>query len=190
MPIVLGAFDAGMAEQELGRAQVTGLAVDMGREGPPQGMQSVKAGIEPGLLQPGPEQPPELAFAQMGVRPPDLLPREQPRMNRFLLGGEPGAQAVARARRQPHLDRAGIARLGFLLTDLDDFAHPGRRGDIGHPQPHQIRAPEAGVEGHVEQRQIAQRAVLTQDHPDQGHLVGCQRGLFAHDAALVPGGAR
>lgn len=32
--ILLGAFDAGMAEQELGRAQVAGLLVDMGREGP------------------------------------------------------------------------------------------------------------------------------------------------------------
>lgn len=32
--VFLGAFDAGMAEQELGRAQVAGLLVDMGGEGP------------------------------------------------------------------------------------------------------------------------------------------------------------
>lgn len=34
--ILLGAFDAGMAEQQLSRAQVAGLLVDMGREGPAQ----------------------------------------------------------------------------------------------------------------------------------------------------------
>ena len=32
--VFLGAFDASMAEQELCRAQVAGLLVDMGREGP------------------------------------------------------------------------------------------------------------------------------------------------------------
>lgn len=31
--IVFGAFDAGMAEQELGGAQIAGLLMDMGREG-------------------------------------------------------------------------------------------------------------------------------------------------------------
>jgi hypothetical protein len=31
--VFLGAFNAGMAEQQLGRAQVAGLLVDMGREG-------------------------------------------------------------------------------------------------------------------------------------------------------------
>ena len=65
--VFLGAFDAGMAEQELGRAQVAGLLVDMGREGPAQRMQAIEAGIDAGFFQPGFEQPPELALAQVGV---------------------------------------------------------------------------------------------------------------------------
>lgn len=36
--VLFGTFDAGMAEQQLGRAQVAGLKVDMGRKGPAQRM--------------------------------------------------------------------------------------------------------------------------------------------------------
>lgn len=74
--VFLGAFDTGMAEQQLGRAQVAGLLVDVGREGPAQRMQAVEAGIDASLLQPDPEQPPELTFTEMGLGPPCPLPRE------------------------------------------------------------------------------------------------------------------
>ena len=50
--VFLGAFDAGMAEQELGGAQVAGLPVDMGRERSAQRMQTVEARIDAGLVQP------------------------------------------------------------------------------------------------------------------------------------------
>ena len=48
--VFLSAFDAGMAEQELCGAQVAGLLVDMGREGPAQRMQTVEARIDAGLV--------------------------------------------------------------------------------------------------------------------------------------------
>jgi len=74
--VFLGALNTGMAEQQLGRAQVAGLLVNMGREGPAQRMQAIEAGIEVRFVQPGLEQPPELAFAEVGVGPPCPLPRE------------------------------------------------------------------------------------------------------------------
>lgn len=115
----LGALDTGMTEQQLGRAQIAGLLVDMSREGPAQRMQPVETGIEAGLFQPGFEQPPELAFAEMGVGPPCPLPREQPCMHLLFRGGKIGTQAVARPRRQARLHRARIAAFSFLLADLD-----------------------------------------------------------------------
>ncbi|ASM74687.1 hypothetical protein SULPSESMR1_04993 (plasmid) [Pseudosulfitobacter pseudonitzschiae] len=158
--ILLGAFNAGVTKQQLGRAQVVGLLIDMGREGPTQRMQAIEAGIEAGLFQPGLEQPSELAFAQVCLRPPCSPPREQPAMQRLFRVREIGLQAVACARGQPRLHRARIACLGFSLPDFDDFAHPGKRGDIDHPQPYQVRAPEAGVEGNVEQRKITQSVLM------------------------------
>ena len=59
--VFFGAFNAGMAEQQLGRAQVAGLLIDVSWEGPSQRMQPVETGIEAGLFKPGFEQPPELA---------------------------------------------------------------------------------------------------------------------------------
>ncbi len=94
--VFFGAFNTGMAEQQLGRTQVAGLLVEMGREGPAQRMQAVEAGIEAGLLQPGAKQPPELAFTEVGLGPPCPLPSEQPAVQRLFRGGEIGAQTVAR----------------------------------------------------------------------------------------------
>lgn len=128
--VFLGALNTGMTQQNLGRAQVTGLLLDMGREGPAQRMQPVETGIETGLFQPGLEQPPKLAFAELGVGPPCPLPREQPAMERFFRGGDIGTQAIARARGQPRLDRARIAGFGFLLPDFDNLAHPCRGGHV------------------------------------------------------------
>jgi len=88
--VFFGAFNAGMPEQELGRAEVAGLLIDVSWEGPAQRMQPVEAGIKAGLFQPGFEQPPELAFAEMGVGPPCPLPREQPCMHLLFRGGEIG----------------------------------------------------------------------------------------------------
>ena len=65
-----------------------------------------------------------------------------------------------------------MAAFGFLLPDLHDLARPGRGGHVRDPQSYQVRAPEAGIEGGVEQRQAAQVFFLAQDHPDQGDLVG------------------
>ena len=76
--ILFGALDTDMAQQELGGAQVAGLLVDVGREGAAQRMQPIEGGIEPGPHQPALEQPPELAFAQMTVRPPHAPSGEQP----------------------------------------------------------------------------------------------------------------
>jgi len=104
--VVLGAFDAGMAEQELGRAQVAGFAVDVGREGPPQGMQPVTAAIAPGLLQPGPEQPPELAFAQIGV--PHLGPC--PVNSQACIGFSEAASQARRLSRVPADSRTWTGR--------------------------------------------------------------------------------
>ena len=81
--VFLGALNTGMAKQQLGRAQVAGLLIDMGREGPAQRMQAIEAGIEAGFFQPGLEQPPELAFTEMGLGPPCPLPREQPAVQRL-----------------------------------------------------------------------------------------------------------
>ncbi|KKN55377.1 hypothetical protein LCGC14_0582720 [marine sediment metagenome] len=53
--VFLGAFNACMSEQQLSCAQVAGLLVDMGWEGPAQRMQAVKTGIEAGFFQPGAE---------------------------------------------------------------------------------------------------------------------------------------
>ena len=96
--ILFGAFDAGMSEQQLGGAQVAGLLVDMGRKGPAQRVQPVEAGIDTGLVQPGFEQSPELALAEVGVRPPCPLPREQPTLERLFKGGQIGAQVLRRGR--------------------------------------------------------------------------------------------
>lgn len=110
-------------------------------------MQTVEAGIDAGFLQPGPEQPPELALAEVVVRPPCPPPREQPAVERTLRGGRIGPQTVACAQRQSRLNRARMAGLRFLLPDLHDLAHPGRGGHVGNPQALQVGAPEAGVEG-------------------------------------------
>ena len=136
--VFLGAFDAGMAKEKLGRAQIAGLLVNMRGEGPAQRVQTVEAGIEAGLFQPGAEETPKLTFAEMAMRPPWPLPREEPSMQRLLRGGKISAQTVARARREPRLNRTNIAAFGLLLPDLYDLAHPGRRGDIRDPQAHQI----------------------------------------------------
>lgn len=149
----------------------------MSREGPAQRMQAVKAGIDARLLQPGLEQPPELAFAEVGVGPPYPLPREQPTVQRPFGGSEIGAQAVSRSRGQSRLDRTRMARFGLLLPDFHDLAYPRRSGHVRDPEAHQVRAPEAGIEGSVEQRQTAQISRLAQDQPDQGDLVG-REGWF------------
>ena len=39
--VFFGVFNTGVAEQQLGRAQVAGLLVDMGRDGPAQRMQAI-----------------------------------------------------------------------------------------------------------------------------------------------------
>jgi hypothetical protein len=188
--VFLGAFDAGMAEQELCGAQVSGLLVNMGREGPAQRMQTVEAGIDAGLVQPGLEQPPELALTEVGVGPPCPLPREQPGMQRLLRGGEIDAQALACARGQSRLHRTRMMRFGLLLPDLHDLAHPCRGGHVRNPQAHQVGAPETGIEGGIEQRQAAQVLFLAQDQPDQGDLVGREGWFLANHAALVPDGLR
>lgn len=188
--ILLGAFNAGMTEQQLGRAQVAGLPVDMGWEGPTQRMQSIETGIDAGLVQPGPEQPPELALAEMDVRPPGPLPREQPAVQRPFRRGQIGAQAIARAHGQSRLDRTGMAIFGFLLPDLHDLAHPGRGGDVRDPEAHQVGAPETGIKGGIKQRQAAQISLLAQDEPDQGNLVRREGWFLAHHTALVPDGSR
>ena len=186
--VFLGAFDAGMAEQELGCPQVAGLLIDMGWECPAQRMQTVEARIDAGLVQPGPEQPPELALAQVVVRPPHPLPREQPAMQRPFRRGEIGAQTVSRARGQARLNGTRMPGFGLLLPDLHDLAHPCRGGHVRDPEAHQVRAPETGIEGGVEQRQAAQVPLLAQDETDQGDLVGREGWLLAHHAALVPDG--
>ena len=48
--VFLGAFNASMAEQELGRAQIAGLLIDMGGKRPAQRMQPVEAGIKARLF--------------------------------------------------------------------------------------------------------------------------------------------
>lgn len=148
--ILLGAFDAGMAEQQLGGAQVTGLLIDMGRKSAAQRVQPIEPGIEAGFFQPGFEQPPELAFAEVAVRLSRPLPGEQPAMQRLFRGGEIGSQAVAGARGQPRLDGPRIAGRGFFLADFDDLADAGRGRHIRDLQAHQVGAAEAGIERHVE----------------------------------------
>lgn len=153
-------------------------------------MQPIEAGFDAGLLQPGLEQPPELALAEVIVGPPCRLPREQPAVQRPFRRGQIGAQAVARARRQSRLDRTRIAAFGFLLPDLHDLAHPCQGGHVRDPQAHQVRAPEAGIEGGVEQRQAAQVSFLAQEETDQRDLVGRERRFLAHHTALVLDGLR
>lgn len=63
---------------EPGGAQIASLLIDMRGEGSAQEMQAVQAGIEAGLFQPRLKQPPELTFAEMGMRLPWPLNCEQP----------------------------------------------------------------------------------------------------------------
>lgn len=76
--VVLGALNAGMAEQKLGCPQVAGLLIDMGWEGSAQGVQPIETGIEACFFEPRFEQPPELAFAEMVVGPSGPLSGEEP----------------------------------------------------------------------------------------------------------------
>lgn len=65
--VLLGALDAGVAQKQLCGAQVACLLVDMAGEGPSQRVQPVEAGIKARLLEPGLEQAPELALAEVGM---------------------------------------------------------------------------------------------------------------------------
>lgn len=153
-------------------------------------MKPIEGRIEAGLFQPGFEQPPELAFAEMRLRPPHALPGEQPGMQRLLGRGQISPQAVAGCRRQPRLDRSAVPLLGLLLPDLNDLANAGGGGHVRDPQTHQVGAAKAGINRDVEERQITQCALLAQEQPDQRHLIGRERRLLAHHLSLVPGRSR
>jgi len=58
---------------------------------------------------------------------------------------------------------------------------------VAHPQLHQVAGAQLAVDAEIEEREFARSLLQLQAHPDGPDLLELERGLLAHQLALVPG---
>jgi hypothetical protein len=172
-----GAFQLRMAKQELDRAQVAGLLLNLCRLGPAHGMGAVGGGIKPDLLDPIIDDPCILASGQVWT---------------FAMAAREKVAAVNVASIYPALHRApcrfGDLELhwppGFALDDDGTIANSSAEADILDLDGDKIAGTQFAVDRQIEQGKIPRLGRHFKSDPDGPDLFRLQGTLLAFHMAI------
>jgi hypothetical protein len=77
--------------------------------------------------------------------------------------------------------------LGLALQDRGALIHMARYEDVPHLQAHEITTPQLGVDGHVEEGEVADVVRYLEPHADRPDMFWLKRAFLTDNAALVSG---
>ena len=141
-------------------------------------VRAVASGVESDTRNPVLDQALILARSQMRTSADPA--REEPVSVSKPSFPDPGIQCLARCGRDLETDR----RPGLLLDHARALPGHTHLGNIGHRQAHQIAAPELGVDGEIEEGEVANALGKLKADADRPDLLRLQRRLLAARIAI------
>ena len=174
------AVDFGVTKQQLDRAKITGLSVDLCRLCPAERMRAIRAWFQTNRLYPFTDEPTILARRNVQAV---VEPARKHELARKHLGRvDPRQDGVACVFRQLKLD-------GFLCFALDDrnpYTHAIIFYQVDNREFDKIATAQLAVDGDVEQSQITKIPRKFEPGAYCPNLLGQQRSLLTDNSSLVP----